>query len=1587
MNTDYKKPPLAPKPKILSHLTSKLPSSLMSKPCSSARGPKPPIAPKPKLLQDSDEKCCLYTNNSLNRCSNGTLLCSEEDFNQENESDSFQITGDGYILLSDNEQLTDDGEECDNEEGHLLELCSDAVALGSSDNGEELEEDEEGGEGNLMDPVDTEGTDRMECAEISNAEYADLTEPACCGSHEALEADDELSEIAEACDNEEVNKSSEHQPHQANEDYELVDTQQGAEVDEELSQDAGNDAKREAVEECLSDNTPAIDTRCGIAEEDDAPAAVSQESMTFYEETQDPKEKEDDLMNNNCEDLLESEERQDNQCAVSFETSFSEKQENEISVDFSSVGEQEILADQINDSSVSEAAEDSIIGNEPIADVENNLETEAKPEEEYYVNETFKVLSSEEQGPMNTTDNVSLEAIADVEEIQANMVGDTTEETIDSLQFSSEIQSAMIELMPEIEVSEPVEDASELDGSVSQETEDLEAVECIPSEDLIEVPEADNLMESDQDKTEVDADCTEREGEGLSSQSTNQAQNEPCAMTVPGDIDVIRIDELINRQVLTDTSDIFGDDIDFEGLIVPYLEETDTDRAEDTISDEHVYEEAGLDTEGENLNFISLDRKSIVTRTRSLSGKVPGYVPETVPEETGPESDMLQSNEYCTVALDKSGNPLSDHEQLEINRMIPSKPRRFILYPRSYSVEGRDMPMSVFRENDSSTGEDGRMKRKDDNLSLPCFIGSSGSFSQRSHLPSSGMSTPTSVVDIPPPFELAYITKKPITKSSPSLLIESDSADKQKKKKSSFKRFLTLKFKKKTENKVHVDVNVSSSRSSSESSHHGPLRVLELDRRSLGSSPQLKSRSGKPWALDSPSTFLFYKDSKRKGTPKTFSRSVSRVESFEDRSRPPFMPLPLTKPRSISFPNADTSDYENIPAMNSDYENIQIPPRRPTRTGTFTEFFEDPSRALSSANENDGYVDMSSFTGFESKPQTPDQESESAYTEPYNVCPVSTVPVSGLASEEDQGKSSGEEDSLVESSQERQIDGQSRAFYIAKDLMDSENTHVKALKLLHEDFRNAVMSAVTEAGDPVLEEDKLCEILSELPQIYQFHQDILSDLESRIANWEEYQRIADVLLSRRLQFNIFTPYITQYDRNMALLEECCQKSLAFSLVVKQFEQSPACGNVSLQHQLLKVIVRILQYRMLLTDYLNNLSPDSAEYEDTQAALVIVSEVADRANDSMRKGENLLRLVHIEYSVRGQKDLLQPGRVFVKEGTLMKVSRRNRQPRHLFLMNDVMLYTYPQQDGKYRLKNTLSLTEMKVSKPIIENVHNALKIENNNCSITLSASSCGEREDWYHALSRAISDHSKGQGTFSSSNSCEAREKLWMSLGEKAPTLVPVSHVMMCMNCASDFSLTLRRHHCHACGKIVCRACSRNKYPLKYLKDRVAKVCDRCYAELKKRGGVCPGAGENSSHQSNRLSGRPLSAVFQNIHPPILWKNRKSSSALTQVAASAEGSSMSGSLHRCKRSRRTWKKLFFLIKDKVLYTFSASEDKVASESLPLLGFTVKQPEKAEGAEATMMFQLYHKKTLYYTFKAEDSYTAQRWINAMEEATVL
>ncbi|KAG7270249.1 hypothetical protein CRUP_013966 [Coryphaenoides rupestris] len=108
--------------------------------------------------------------------------------------------------------------------------------------------------------------------------------------------------------------------------------------------------------------------------------------------------------------------------------------------------------------------------------------------------------------------------------------------------------------------------------------------------------------------------------------------------------------------------------------------------------------------------------------------------------------------------------------------------------------------------------------------------------------------------------------------------------------------------------------------------------------------------------------------------------------------------------------------------------------------------------------------------------------------------------------------------------------------------------------LLHvQDFRRAAEEAVGEGGEPAVEEQRLEEILGVLPQVYSLHSGLLAELEARISQWEDSQRLVDVLLSRREDFGLFDTYISEYDRSMYLLEDSSRNNPAFAAVVKTFE--------------------------------------------------------------------------------------------------------------------------------------------------------------------------------------------------------------------------------------------------------------------------------------------------------------------------------------------------------------------------------------------------------------------------------------------------
>ncbi|XP_037369753.1 FYVE, RhoGEF and PH domain-containing protein 6 [Talpa occidentalis] len=779
----------------------------------------------------------------------------------------------------------------------------------------------------------------------------------------------------------------------------------------------------------------------------------------------------------------------------------------------------------------------------------------------------------------------------------------------------------------------------------------------------------------------------------------------------------------------------------------------------------------------------------------------------------------------------------------------------------------------------------------------------------------------------------------------------------------------------------------------------GEQKGVKSDWHGLLVGEEKRSKPTKAYSADSHS-LEFLK--KKKSWGQTSTGNGARAESLDDQmlSRESSSQVPYKSVISYCAPEYENiRHYEEIP----EYENlpfIMAVDKTPELEWQNSSSIEDTDANVYEIEEPYEAPDGQLRLG----PRHQHSSASGASLEGHNDLdrgladlPSDEEEVLNSSDEDDVSSSSSKgEPDLLEDKQDEDPGMKNKVHHIAKEIMSSEKVFVDVLKLLHIDFRDAVAHASRQFGKPVIEERILNQILYYLPQLYELNRDLLKELEERMLSWTEQQRIADIFVKKGPYLKMYSTYIKEFDKNIALLDEQCKKNPGFAAVVREFEMSPRCANLALKHYLLKPVQRIPQYRLLLTDYLKNLLEDSGDYRDTQDALAVVIEVANHANDTMKQGDNFQKLMQIQYSLNGHHEIVQPGRVFIKEGTLMKLSRKVMQPGMFFLFNDALLYTTPVQSGMYKLNNMLSLAGMKVRKPTQEAYQNELKIESVERSFILSASSATERDEWLEAISRSIEEYAKKRITFCPTRSLEeadSENKEEVSpLGSKAPIWIPDTRATMCMICTSEFTLTWRRHHCRACGKIVCQACSSNKYGLDYLKNQPARVCEHCYQELQKLDHQhSPKIGSPRNHKSPKIGSpgnhkSPSSALSSVLHSiPSGRKQKKIPAALKEVSANTEDSSMSGYLYRSKGNKKPWKHFWFVIKNKVLYTYAASEDVAALESQPLLGFTVTQVKDANSE--SRVFQLLHKSMLFYVFKADDAHSAQKWIEAFQEGTIL
>ncbi|XP_046306722.1 FYVE, RhoGEF and PH domain-containing protein 2 isoform X1 [Marmota monax] len=532
---------------------------------------------------------------------------------------------------------------------------------------------------------------------------------------------------------------------------------------------------------------------------------------------------------------------------------------------------------------------------------------------------------------------------------------------------------------------------------------------------------------------------------------------------------------------------------------------------------------------------------------------------------------------------------------------------------------------------------------------------------------------------------------------------------------------------------------------------------------------------------------------------------------------------------------------------------------------------------------------------------------------------------------------------------------------VVRELLETEQAYVARLHLLDQVFFQELLQEAQ--GSKAFPEDVVRLIFSNISSIHQFHaRFFLPELQRRLEDWTATPRIGDVIQKLAPFLKMYSEYVKNFGRAAELLATWTDKSPPFQEVIARIQSSEASGSLTLQHHMLEPVQRVPRYELLLREYVQKLPAQAPDRADAQKALDMIFSAAQHSNAAIAEMERLQDLWEVYQRLGLDDDIVDPSNHLLREGPVLKISFRRSDPmeRYLFLFNNMLLYCVPrviQVGAQFQVRTRIDVAGMKVRElPDAEFPHCFL-VSGKQRTLELQARSQEEMASWIQACQAAIDQIEKRNETFKAAvqgPEGDAQEQLQSEeLGLRAPQWVRDKMVTMCMRCQEPFNaLTRRRHHCRACGYVVCARCSDYKAELKYDGNRPSRVCLDCFTFL--TGSVLP-------EDRDRRRG-----ILEKGAPPGPGQSLMCS--FLQLLGDKWG----------KSGPRGW---CVIPRDDplVLYVYGAPQDMRAHTSIPLLGYQVTPGPQGD----PRAFQLQQSGQLY-TFKAETEELKGRWVRAMEQA---
>jgi FYVE/RhoGEF/PH domain-containing protein 5/6 len=212
------------------------------------------------------------------------------------------------------------------------------------------------------------------------------------------------------------------------------------------------------------------------------------------------------------------------------------------------------------------------------------------------------------------------------------------------------------------------------------------------------------------------------------------------------------------------------------------------------------------------------------------------------------------------------------------------------------------------------------------------------------------------------------------------------------------------------------------------------------------------------------------------------------------------------------------------------------------------------------------------------------------------------------------------------------------------------------------------------------------------------------------------------------------------------------------------------------------VERLQQYKRGIENILKYTFKTHVDYAHLSHALQKISSALNKINDTKKFHDNEENLKRISKVLVGNvPDLKLPGRIFIREGTLVKLCRKIPKKRYFMLLSDILIYGSKEENStKVKFHRLINLTEGSTIEDIPDSKNttpNGFKLITSTKSFVVYAESAESKKSWVETFNQVLAKINGGK-----------REKK----GELAPVWINDNEALNCMLCEAQFTVLKRR---------------------------------------------------------------------------------------------------------------------------------------------------------------------------------------------------